>query len=119
MFILHFIVIGMGRPFLIGCTNKVILFFYILRSKGTISDYKTTKRYIDDNAARHEISLSISFWTNRDALKCGKLGNSIKIMSCSIISTNRKTRTNLLGNTNHKAEVIKLKETPDPTKNAN
>ena len=25
MFILHFIVIGMGRLFLIGCTNKVII----------------------------------------------------------------------------------------------
>ena len=30
MFILHFIVIGMGRPFLIGCTNKVIIIIIII-----------------------------------------------------------------------------------------
>ena len=30
MFLLHFIVIGMGRPFLIGCTNKVIIIIIII-----------------------------------------------------------------------------------------
>ena len=30
MFILHFIVIGMGSPFLIGCTNKVIIIIIII-----------------------------------------------------------------------------------------
>ena len=30
MFILHFIVIGMGRPFLTGCTNKVIIIIIII-----------------------------------------------------------------------------------------
>ena len=30
MFILHFIVIGMGGPFLIGCTNKVIIIIVII-----------------------------------------------------------------------------------------
>ena len=42
MFILHFIVIGTGRPFLIRCTNEVIIIIYCF-NKGVLCTYLGSK----------------------------------------------------------------------------
>ena len=57
MFILHFIVIAMGKPFLIGCTNKVIIIIKILvfRPFQFQEKEKTNIGYKHNNKVSHGI----------------------------------------------------------------
>ena len=52
MFILHFIVIGMGRPFLIGCTNKVIIIIIIIIVLQNLSLTTFFLQHIEQRIAR-------------------------------------------------------------------